>query len=223
MTRSGVRGVIFDVGEILARDVMEHIAAAVAAEHACDPEQTLREFRTVWARFSRKSDGTPVEEEAEFWELLALGLGTRFDARLDVEAWKWNTTRFIVPIPGMLPILERLHAARVTLGICSNNISFWADRQRRATGFDRFIPEQHRVWSFRVGHEKSSPGLEMFHAVVEATKVEAPQLLFVDDRLDNVERARQLGMETLLLPSTVPEEERAALLERTLKDIGLLA
>lgn len=221
MTRRIVPSVVvFDVGEILALDVMEAMAAKLAGEAAVREEVVLRQFRASWMRFSTGTSGDWVEDERQFWHELVGRLRDDPGMELDPAAWIARTEEFIVPIPGMMDLVAELHT-RVGLALCSNNNAFWSARQRRKLDLDRWVPKPAQIFSFGVGIEKASPEFEMFAAVVAATGKPVAEHVFIDDRPGNIGISERYGMKGVLLLSSVPVQDRAAKLRAALRQLGL--
>jgi HAD superfamily hydrolase (TIGR01509 family) len=53
------------------------------------------------------------------------------------------------------------------------------------------------ILSSRIGAPKDSPRLEMFRAAVRAARAPAASCFFVDDRPENVARARRFGIDAV--------------------------
>jgi HAD superfamily hydrolase (TIGR01509 family) len=100
----------------------------------------------------------------------------------------------------MNDLLGELKSKGIALLICSNNNEFWFRRQAEKCGFYRFFDSDKIILSNRVGASKWSANFEMFHAVVKAAGVSKEHCLLVDDRAENMERASQFGMQSILFP-----------------------
>ena len=115
-----------------------------------------------------------------------------------VESLIALTDRYVVPVPGMRPIVERLHARGTRLVICSNNNELGWPRQAKALQLQRFFAPGSLILSSRVGAPKDSPRFEMFRAAVAAAEVPAASCFFVDDRPPNIDRALAYGIDAVL-------------------------
>ena len=209
------RAVILDVGGVLARDIWEYLYDDLAVSHRLDREALHEAGRLLWETFAYVPE-TPAntwrDMERRYWELFLLMFrGTD----LSVDALIALTDRYIVPIDGMRPVIEELHARGTPLVICSNNNEIWWPRQAAKLELARFFPEPRLVLSSRVGAPKDSPRLEMFRAAVAAAGVGAGECFFVDDRAPNIERARSYGIDAVLF-------EGAQAFARELQKRGLL-
>ena len=191
------RAVILDVGGVLARDIWEYMYDDLALQYALDRERLHEAGRLLWETFAyvpQTAANTWRDMERRYWELFLL----ISKAPTSVDALIALTDRYIVPVPGMRPLLERLHARAVPLVICSNNNEIWWPRQAEKLELARFFPDERLILSSRIGAPKNSAGLEMFRAAVAASGVPPGACLFVDDRAENIERARSYGIDAML-------------------------
>ena len=183
------------------------------AEHGLDPAKVHEAGRLLWETFAYVPE-TPAntwrDMERRYWELFL----RMFEVPLTVEALIARTDRYVVPMQGMRPILERLHARGTRMVICSNNNEIWWPRQAKALELDRFFTPQTIILSSRIGAPKESPGLEMFRAAVAAAGVPAANCFFADDRQPIVDRARAFGIDAMLFRG--PEHFAAELRKRDL-------
>jgi len=132
--------------------------------------------------------------ERRYWQIFL----RMHEVPLSVEALIELTDRYVIPMPGMRPILEQLRARHTPLVICSNNNEIWWPRQAKALELDRFFAPQNIILSSRIGAPKESPRLEMFRAAVAAAGVPASACFYVDDRERIVERALAFGLDAML-------------------------
>lgn len=205
--------VVFDVGGVLAHNMWEPMFDDLAREHALDPGKVAEVGRLLWETFAYVPE-TPAntwrDMERRYWELFV----RMVKVPLTVEALIALTDRYVVPMPGMRPILERLHARGTRMLICSNNNEIWWPRQAKALELDRFFTPQTTILSSRVGAPKESPRLEMFRAAVEAAGVPAGNCFFTDDRQPIVDCARAFGIDAVRFRG--PEHCAAELRKRDL-------
>ncbi len=103
------------------------------------------------------------------------------------------------PNDSLVPLIHRLHNAGHRLILGSNTNELHASRFRRqfAETLSRF---DHLILSFEVGHLKPSSGF--YRACVEAAATDPADCLFIDDLPENVEGARQVGLQGLCYRDT---------------------
>lgn len=218
-----IEGVIFDIGGVLARDVWEHLLLephiGICAQYALDRNQVEKAGELLWQSFAH----TP-ETKGSSWQTLEQLYWSRFidyfhehlPSGLTAADLIKLTDDFISPVEGMALLLERLQSDGIVLAICSNNNEFWFRRQMDKLQLHRFFSPNKVILSCRVGFSKSSPRYEMFHAAADALNIPKAKCVFVDDRLDNVERSRQCGMHGILF-------RNADQLRVSLREVGLLS
>lgn len=93
----------------------------------------------------------------------------------------------------ILPLVAALHSARYPLGILSNTCeAHWEFVSR---GRYRLIETVflHRVLSYEAKSMK--PATEIYHEAIRRTGCSPEEIFFMDDRLENVEGARQAGID----------------------------
>ena len=195
--------VVFDVGGVLAHNIWEPMFDDLAAEHGLDRAKVHEVGRLLWETFAYVPE-TPAntwrDMERRYWQLFLL----MCKVPLTVESLIALTDRYVVPMPGMRPIVEALHARGTRLVICSNNNEIWWPRQAQALELERFFVPANIILSSRIGAPKESPRLEMFQAAVAAAGVPAPSCFFVDDRQPIVDRARAFGVDAMLFHGPQP-------------------
>jgi len=207
------RAVILDVGGVLAHDIWEPMFDDLAARYRLDRKALRAAGRLLWETFAYVPE-TPAntwrDMERRYWELLLLICKVPLTVRSLIAL----TDRYVIPVEGMRPILEKLRARGTPLVICSNNNEIWWPRQAKKLQLKRFFAQERLVLSSRVGAPKASPRLEMFRAAVAAAGVPAASCFFVDDRRENIARARSFGIDAMLFRG--PEHFAAELRKRKL-------
>lgn len=98
---------------------------------------------------------------------------------------------------GVIPLLERLSSAGVTLACLTNDTAEWSAILRRRFGLDRYI--KHWYVSAELGVRKPDTGA--YDALLRGLDCPPSSVLFVDDRGTNLLPARTLGLQTALFTS----------------------
>ena len=190
------RAVILDVGGVLARDIWEPMFDDLAVRYRLDRKKIHRMGRLLWETFAYVPE-TPAntwrDMERRYWELFL----QICKVPATVKSMIALTDRYVVPVAGMRPILQALKARGTPLVVCSNNNEIWWPRQAKKLQLKRFFADDRLVLSSRVGAPKNSPRLEMFRAAVAAAGVPAARCFFVDDRDENIRRARRYGIDAV--------------------------
>ena len=195
--RSQKIAVILDVGGVLAADIWEPMFDDLAARYRLGRNRIHQIGRLLWETFAYVPE-TPAntwrDMERRYWQLFLL----ISKIPTTVEKLIAGTERYVVPVEGMRPILDALKARGTRLVICSNNNEIWWPRQARKLQLAKYFADKRLILSSRIGAPKNSPRLEMFRAAVAAAGVPAAACFFVDDRLENVRRARRYGIDAVL-------------------------
>ncbi|MBO9713111.1 HAD family phosphatase [Sphingomonas sp.] len=129
-----------------------------------------------------------------------------------IAAWGPRFNETLGPmLPGMREIVEDLDSAGVPLFAITNfSGEFWPPFRETQALFDRF---RDIVVS---GDEKLvKPGAAIYHLALARFGLEPHEAVFIDDREDNVEGARAVGMHAILFVG-------AQALRAELKGLGLL-
>jgi HAD superfamily hydrolase (TIGR01509 family) len=188
--------VIFDVGGVLARNMWEPMFEDLAVRYRLKNSHLQKVGRLLWETFAYVPE-TPAntwrDMERRYWQLFL----QMCKVPLPVKALIALTDRYVLPMPGMRPILDQLQARGTPLVVCSNNNELWWLRQAKTLRLKKYFPDERLILSSRIGAPKNSPRLEMFKAAVAAAGVPARACFFVDDRLENVRRARRFGIDAV--------------------------
>jgi len=203
------QAVVLDVGGVLAHNMWEPMLDDLAQRYHLDRDEMQQAGLLLWETFAYVPEtpaNTWLDMEQRYWRLFL----RMCDVPLSVEQLIELSERYVVPMPGMRPILEQLRARDTRLVICSNNNEIWWPRQAKALELDRFFAPQNIILSSRIGAPKESPRLEMFRAAVAAAGAPAPACFYVDDRPPIVERALAFGLDAVLFrgPDAFADELR---------------
>ena len=194
--------VVFDLGEVLVPSAgLERRLAGVFAV----PEPVLRE--AYWRHRARHDLGDPPDR---YWTAVCADLGlaperARMDAAERVDVTFWST---LPPSSSML--IADLARARVRLAVLSNAPRGLASAVRAAawsSPFDRLL------FSADVGAAK--PSQDIFRRADVEFGTTPEQVLFFDDRVDNVRAASAHGWDA-------HRWEGAARAVRVLRERGVL-
>jgi putative hydrolase of the HAD superfamily len=105
--------------------------------------------------------------------------------------------------PEMLELAREIKSRGLKTAILSNMpFDLLAELRRRFDWLDEFDVQ---IWSCELGVIK--PDAEIYHACLAALGCEAARALFFDDRPQNVEGARQVGMEAHVFESAAQARE----------------
>lgn len=195
-----LKAVIFDYGNVLCLPQPPDYIPAMARVAGIEPDEMHRLYWRSRVPFDRGD-----LSEHSYWNGLAAEAGRGLTAsqlaeiiRLDNESWSR-------PDPVMVRWASRLRASGIRTGVLSNmpiTLRTWL------TAHARWLDEfDDRTFSCDVRLAKPEPG--MYEHALRGLGVAAADALFLDDREENVEGARRLGMHGLLFHS--PAQAQAEL------------
>jgi putative hydrolase of the HAD superfamily len=187
-----IGAVVLDYGEVLCSRPSPDALAGMAGMFGIDAEK----FLTIYRSSRNPYDRGDLTADA-YWAELARGAGVTIDSqdierlrRLDVHMWS-NINQ------EMTEWLARIHSGGFRTAILSNMQTDMAAHARRKFDWLRYI--DHQVFSCEVRSIKPDPAIYQ-HALAQ---LDAPQteVLFVDDREENIQAARALGICGILFES----------------------
>ena len=188
---SGIQVIVFDVGGVLSKDMIDTKLIDLATSHRLDVDSLL----AVKNRYRDPADLGEISD-TEFW--------VRILGHFDVPATPQDTEidTYIELVEGTLDIAKSL-SRRYRTAILSNDSREMAALRRKKFGFDAvFNPI---IISANVGVKKPDPMI--YKVLLETLGIAAHECLFIDNSLDNVEAARSVGMRAILFDSALQLRE----------------
>jgi len=181
-----VRAVIFDFGGVLCFHPDEDRIARAAAASELPVDRFLK---GLWQ--TRVEYDAGLLEPAEYWRVV---IGPAFQesrlpelVRREVELWNRYDQR-------VFDWIGQLRSAGLRTAILSNLPRVLGEELRRTPGFlDHF---DHVTFSYELRKVKPQP--EMYLDATDGLGVEPSQALFLDDKAENVEGARAVGLQAVL-------------------------
>ena len=198
---SGVQAVLFDRDDTLSvNDPSVYLQAASWAgqRFGVDAQEVLRVMRQHWeSEFGSWWDLRTLEEERAFWQRYGHNLAAELGlSKPQGEALmaQFPYHAFMRAAPGARKLLSELRRRGLGIGVLSNTLpDIWPTLE--ATGLAEFVDVA--LSSCALGIHK--PQAEVF--VLAAAKLGVPcqAVLFLDDRQENVDAARAVGMQAALV------------------------
>ena len=129
----------------------------------------------------------------EYWRAVGLHAGTHLHAAQIDRLITADTALWTQPNPPMIDWAQRLRAAGTRTGILSN----LGDEMMHGVlaAFNWIDAFHHRTWSHTLRMAKPEPAI--YHYAAEGLAVPIAQILFVDDREDNIAGALAVGMQAI--------------------------
>jgi putative hydrolase of the HAD superfamily len=183
-----IKAVILDYGKVLVRSPTPQEFSRMAEVLNVDFEL----FYKLWEASRGDYDRSDLTAE-EYWLKLAAQCNTSADdkqidilRKLEVEIW-------VHADPMMLDWLSRIHAAGIKTALLSNMpTDLMTHVLNNLPWMQRFT---FKTFSAEVRLIKPDPAI--YKQTLEGLGVAAPEALFVDDRENNVQAARALGMHAI--------------------------
>ncbi len=184
-----LRAVIFDYGLVLSGPAEPAARARLLEITGLAPEG----FDTHYWKYRLDYDRGTLNGRT-YWQTIARDTGLSFtpdqiDALIEQDVLLWASVN-----PAMLDWLTRVQAAGMKTAILSNMGEDLLAHMRKHFGWlDSF---HHLTWSCELDLIK--PEAAIYEHTLEKLGVQPEEALFLDDKIENVEGARQVGMHALV-------------------------
>jgi putative hydrolase of the HAD superfamily len=179
-----LRAVIFDFGNVLCFPPTEEQLAEAATLCGLSTPEFVANF------WRKRRDYDRGIKPAEYWRDFAVTIGRDFDAamvqemiRREIAFWSRHDAR-------VLAWIQDLRRAGIRTSILSNLPAPLGENLRTTDGFLEHFDQI--TFSYELSVIKPEP--EIYHYAVRGLGVAPEEALFLDDRLENVEGARAIGL-----------------------------
>ncbi|MFJ8015732.1 HAD family hydrolase [Streptomyces sp. NPDC096339] len=195
-----MKAVLFDLFGVIARTQSAESLGVLERTAGGDPRLFREAYWSHRAPYDRGEVAGPG-----YWEKVCAQLGVPLDDRLTADLIAADLASWSEIDQSMVDLLGPLTDRGLVLGLLSNIPGELAARYEATQPWlERFAV---RGLSCRIGAAKPEPAA--YQWCVRALGLPPGEVLFVDDRNDNVEAARELGLQGHLFTS--PEELRDVL------------
>jgi putative hydrolase of the HAD superfamily len=183
-----VKAVLFDFGQVLSLPADPAVWQQMLAISGLAETDLHREY---WAHRHEYDRGTFTGEA--YWHKVADGSQATFDsaqiaALIDADIELWG--RLNLP---MIEWAQRLQRAGIRTGILSNIGDAMADGL--IAKFDWITAFDHCTWSHTL--KLAKPEAAIYHCAAQGLGTDPANILFIDDKLENVEAAEAAGMQAI--------------------------
>jgi putative hydrolase of the HAD superfamily len=180
-----ISAVLFDYGMVLSS--VPEATDWRALERVLGADE--RSFQDAYWKYRDAYDRGALSA-ATYWETVARDLEKAIDADILRALIDADTVVWTQPNVEMMEWSARLNRAGIKTGILSNiGDAMELGVRGRFPALDDFT---HHTFSHRLGIAK--PDAEIYRHAVEGLEVQAGEILFVDDREENIVAARAAGM-----------------------------
>ena len=184
----GLRAVIFDYGMVLTGlpDSAAHDALLSITGLPLERFESL-----YWADRHAYDEGKLTG--MAFWQKFIRQAGLKLPSSAVEELSLWDARMWTTQNPAMLAWQEQLKQSSLLTGILSNmGDNVLANIEREFSWIHRF---DALVWSFQLHLAKPDPAI--YRYALHELGVQPAQTLFLDDRIENIDAARALGIQAI--------------------------
>lgn len=179
-----INTVLFDIGNVLSHDGHETYLTHEAYGLTLGLGLPKQEITQKVSRIFRKYAVLPKASESDFWREISETLGIKLTPG-DIAAVKKQIT---ITNPEAIASFDLLKEHGIKIGIISNSLSFFYNQQTEPLLFDRYTDPDLLFLSHKMSHLKSDGLFEL-----AAQKLDPATTFVIEDRLKNVEYARNIG------------------------------
>lgn len=197
---SDVHAVVFDFGGVIAHADQAKMVNFLMRSFDVKREELSAALQKMQSFVSQ--GGT----EQEYWEQLASEKKVSLPKNW-IDQWYGIIKSSITEIPESIVIVRALQEQGYRTGLLSDITQYQAEVVRKLGYYDLFDPV---LLSYETGVKKPDP--KAFTILLETLHESPSHVLFIDDKLENVESARSLGIDAIQFTS--PQQLKAELEER---------
>lgn len=177
------QAIVFDLGGVVIESDPNKVAAFLSDKFEIKDEEAKALIKAYKTNFLKGM--TPKE----FWDKYAA------EKEVDLnEEWlnEWQGVLFdsIRTIKGTLEVIEQLKAKGYVVGMLSNATGFQKEQIIKHGYYNLFNPV---LISCEIGVEK--PAQEAYEILLKELAIDAEACIFIDDKIENVEAAKKLGIQ----------------------------
>ena len=180
-----IRAVLFDFGGVLAEEGFREGIKAIGKGKGLDPEDFYKISGELVYQTGYITGGC---DEHSYWNAVRKKTGVKGE---DQEFREEILKRFKLR-PGMTAVVEKIKSSGFTVAILSDQTN-WLDELDQRTPFHHHF--DYVFNSFHLKKTKRDPSI--FEDVCALLGVRPKEALFVDDHLENIERAMTQGLRAI--------------------------
>ncbi len=185
-------GVIFDYGGVLVHHQTDEDHSKMARIAALEPE---RFSELYWSDRGDYDRGSLTGEE--YWARIGLRAKKTFQAETIASLIEYDTVAWMKFDPVMFEWIDRLRLGRKKLAILSNMPPDLGMALKSQT--DKLALFDHVTFSYEVTSIKPEPAI--YESCLEGLGLSADEVIFLDDRIENVNGAELLGIRAVQFTS----------------------
>lgn len=183
MKKPDIKTIFFDVGGVILVDFIDQKLIDLAKKYDINPNPLLN----VREKYRPLAD-LGLISDSEFWFKALMEVGVKAVTEdFEIES-------YMQQIDGTLNIVNKLKQKGYQIAILSNDSKDMALSKRKKYNFDELFDDV--IFSCELGIKK--PDFEIYRIASNRLNTSPEQVVFIDDRLENIEAARKTGMYSIL-------------------------
>lgn len=186
-----IKAVVFDFGGVMATADNVLIRAFLRDSFEIDKRELRAAFKELQIHIN--FGGT----EEDFWKNYTSARGVELPADW-FKQYEFILREAIKELPETIAIVKEIKSMGYITAMLSDITQFQAKIVRKMGYYDLVNPA---ILSFETGYDK--PELEAYKAMMRKLNLIASEILFIDDRIENVKAAESLGIDAILFTSPV--------------------
>lgn len=190
MQQTKIKAIVFDFGGVIAKSDHDEIANFIAKSLDISPQEATA------ASLQLKQQLLQGENEVNYWQVYANSKGKKLpDHWMD----QLNEARFqsLKVIPGMVDLVKELKKQGFQTALLSNVRKSQAEIKSKLGYYELFQPA---LFSYEIGANK--PDLKAYRILLDRLQLPPESILFIDNKLPNIEAAKSLGMDAIQFDNT---------------------
>jgi putative hydrolase of the HAD superfamily len=183
--KTPIKTIAFDFGGVIAKSDKNEINQFLAKQLEISYEEAyeIQNQLKIYCNQGRL--------EKEFWDYYTKTTGKELPTNW-TELFDSARLKAIKEIPGTVQIVKELQKQGFQTAILSNVRINQAKLKRQLGYYDMFHPV---LLSFEIGVKK--PNLKSYQILLDQLKISPQQLLFIDNKEENVKAAKSLGIDAI--------------------------
>ena len=184
------KAIVFDFGGVIAKTDRQQVAAFIARSFNISQEESSNALAGL--KENTQNDGI----ENDYWINFARSKGKKLP-----DDWlkQLNEVRLnaLQEIPGMVDVVKCLKKQGFQTALLSNVRKSQAQIKRKLGFYELFHPS---VLSYEINIRKPDP--KAYHYILNKLNLPPQEVLFIDNKPDNIAAAKSLGMDAILFQNT---------------------
>lgn len=185
------QAIVFDFGGVMTKEPDREAVVKFIRESL---NLSREEFER--ANLEKKQALKEGKTDSQYWIEYARKKGIMLDPNWS-DSLLLSMKRAINANDEMFALVKSLKAEQVTVGMLSNIDQRYAKINETFGYYELFDP---CLLSYEIGVDKPNP--QAFAILLERLKLPAKEIVFIDDKKENVEAAKNLGIDAILFEST---------------------